>query len=384
MDEGGNHDQEAQYVNILWDKFTKDMQDPRTITRGLVDQVERVPEPVAGFSSSALHWVLKGDPCIPCVLRFPAVLDLRGDYGRIGKHFNQESADTIDVNNLHKIRADFELKTLPDIKDVEGKQVYPSEAVKCSEMAFNFFLLLMVLHEKQKNQGIPEEERPVAYGVSRKYGNAKRPIKTNLIVSSLPFFTDVEDPSTVDDTIPDVDIQLLDGQDTSELLANEAFTQKLRGNVAEDADSALDHGLTLDDLAKESSRYGLLTLKGYGSKKLRAPRVLDANGDLILPTEYRSKLRHETPVMVDVQMRVWEFEGTPHASSGSPIRQRQQAIKNGHRRYQLILNSMTLLAPCAPESPSKRKAESSGSSHSRRAPVYLQSPTPSGSKRGRH
>ncbi|KAF9543454.1 hypothetical protein CPC08DRAFT_824152 [Agrocybe pediades] len=297
----------------------------------------------------------------------------------------KDSASAIDVKNFHKIRADFELETLPDIKNVEGKQVYPSDAVQCSKRVLDFFLLLMLLYEKQKNQGISKEECPVPYGVSQRYANAETTIKTTLVVSSLPFFTDVEDPSTVDDTIPDVGIQDLDEQDMSQLLDNEAFTQKLHGNVAaQDGGSALDHGLTLDDLAKKSSRYELLKQKGYGSKKLRAPRVFDANSDLILPTEYDTKLRHETPVMVDVQMRVWEFEGNPHASSGSPIKRRQKAIKNGSRRYQLILNSMTLLAPCAPESPSKRKAESSASSHSRRAPAYPQSPTPFGSKRARH
>ena len=62
--------------------------------------------------------------------------------------------------------------------------------------------------------------------------------------------------------------------------------------------------LTLDDLVDLNGRYSQLKQEGHGPTKVIVPQVFDKNGDLIFPTEYGSKLSHQTPVMVDVQMRV--------------------------------------------------------------------------------
>ena len=144
---------EIQPVNLIWDTFTREMQDPRTLTDALADQISG-PRHIEDTISSSLYWVLEHELDMPCVLRFPALLDLRGTYGRTGRYFNQERSGRLSFEHFRKMKAIFELERLPSTLDVEGNPVYPPEAVECSKRMFNCLHICTHRLESERNKGM--------------------------------------------------------------------------------------------------------------------------------------------------------------------------------------------------------------------------------------
>ncbi|KAF4613834.1 hypothetical protein D9613_007989 [Agrocybe pediades] len=312
-----SHDN-AIAVHTLWPVVFKEMEDPRIFTKKLSKHIVG-PEPLPGLPAGSLYWVHKDHPDEPCVLRFPALLRIGGEHGRTNTYFNQRTKTNrtkIKTDMLHKIKAIFELVLLPEEeKDFAGNGLYPPEAVTCSAIMFDF--LDDCTREVEKNRR-GSVSKVVEHGFLRHSLDSKGKIRSSFYVSAHPFFVDMEDPSTVG-----------------------------TGMVDDPADQTEEPGLTLDDLYDPNGRYDTLKEKGHQFAKLTPPPVFDQNDQLVLPNNYNVKLKDGMPVIVDVELRVWEYHPRSLASNE----------KNSSRIYELKLKYMKLLAPDRPSSPSKCKSE---------------------------
>ncbi|KAG1894491.1 uncharacterized protein F5891DRAFT_961461 [Suillus fuscotomentosus] len=113
------------------------------------------PRPLRVMGDNADYWV--NDAGEPFTFKFPATLDLEGQFDWSGPYFNLPRTGVSTCDNLYasivkltlfhqldlvtikKMRAQFEVRPL----DIQARDVYPPEAIKCSSSAID---MLNVLH----------------------------------------------------------------------------------------------------------------------------------------------------------------------------------------------------------------------------------------------
>jgi len=157
LDDNDEQDHQTQHGSALWETLTRELDDPRTLTGDLANQISG-PIQIDGLAESSLYWVREQETDKPCVLRFPALLDICGMYGQTGTYLNQQNArnqSQIPVKSLHQIKPIFELAKLPrEEEDLNGNPLYPPDAVKCSERMFNFLHICTHKLESERNKGM--------------------------------------------------------------------------------------------------------------------------------------------------------------------------------------------------------------------------------------
>ncbi|KAG2124102.1 hypothetical protein BD769DRAFT_1359057 [Suillus cothurnatus] len=113
------------------------------------------PRPLRVMGDNAEYWVNDGGE--PFTFKFPATLDLQGQFDRSGPYFNLPRTGVstwtsllalkinliihhqLDVVAIKKMRAQFEVRPL----DNQARDTYPEEAIRCSSSAID---MLNVLH----------------------------------------------------------------------------------------------------------------------------------------------------------------------------------------------------------------------------------------------
>ena len=157
LDDNDEQGHQTQHGSVLWETLAREMDDSRTLTDNLADKITG-PTQIDGWAESSLYWVHEQETDKPCVLRFPALLDIGGKFGRTGTYLNKQNVRNrtqIPVKSLHQIKAIFELVKLPGgEEDFNGKPLYPPDAVKCSERMFNFLHICTHKLENERNKGM--------------------------------------------------------------------------------------------------------------------------------------------------------------------------------------------------------------------------------------
>ncbi|KAG1824992.1 hypothetical protein EV424DRAFT_1294548, partial [Suillus variegatus] len=108
---------------------------------------ENNPRPLRTFmNDSAEYWVDAGGSLLR--MKFPARLDLTGQYSRTGPYFNMPHTG-LDVTILKRARVQFELHPL-HASDPLGDH-YPQEALDCSSRALDTLVALTNEVEDARN-----------------------------------------------------------------------------------------------------------------------------------------------------------------------------------------------------------------------------------------
>ncbi|KAG2126729.1 hypothetical protein BD769DRAFT_1668319 [Suillus cothurnatus] len=95
--------------------------------------LENNPHPLRMFmNDSAEYWVDSSSSLLR--IKFPARLNLNGQYSRIGPYFNMPSTG-LDVTVLKRARVQFELRPLHESDPLSSH--YPQEALDCSARALD-------------------------------------------------------------------------------------------------------------------------------------------------------------------------------------------------------------------------------------------------------
>ncbi|KAG2119965.1 hypothetical protein BD769DRAFT_1362081 [Suillus cothurnatus] len=100
------------------------------------------PRPLRVMGDNAEYWV--NDAGEPFTFKFPATLDLEGQFDCSGPYFNLPHTGVrtwLDAGAIKKMRAQFEVCPL----EIQARDIYPEEAIKCSSSTID---MLNVLHGK--------------------------------------------------------------------------------------------------------------------------------------------------------------------------------------------------------------------------------------------
>ncbi|KAG2108185.1 uncharacterized protein F5147DRAFT_652908 [Suillus discolor] len=274
-------------------------------------------------------------------MKFMARLDYHGQYSHLGPYFNLFDSG-IDVSNLKKTRAQFELHFLALEDDDSGD--YPQEALDMSCRVLDTLSALTTAVEDRCNAGVLEVEHPVVSPFMREYTRDSKDCFV-LVMQSEPLFRDL--PNEGSATTPRVSHEdigksgvLLSPSKAKQLARASAAarsscaanTSSSGGNVALSTSNlavmfmASTEFLCIHDLHDPDNHYsGLGSLK---ETKVECPDVHDGNGLLIHPREYGIKLARAQ----------WNI----NKIDKDDVSDRKRL---GSQNYQLILRRMQLL-PC--------------------------------------
>ncbi|KAG1791127.1 hypothetical protein EV424DRAFT_1549463 [Suillus variegatus] len=94
------------------------------------------PCPLRNMGDNAEYWV--NDNRKAFTFKFPATIDLNGQYNRTGPYFNLPRTG-LDLRALKKMQAQFEIRPL----NIDAKDAFPEEVITCSSSVLD---MLNVLH----------------------------------------------------------------------------------------------------------------------------------------------------------------------------------------------------------------------------------------------
>ncbi|KAG2340444.1 hypothetical protein BDR05DRAFT_1002619 [Suillus weaverae] len=111
----------------LWMSLYVNCVTPPAVTSETLSSVPSAnnPRPLRVLGDNAEYWV--NDAGEPFTFKFPATLDLEGQFDRSGEYFNLPHTG-LDLGALKKMRAQFEVRPL----DVQSGEIFPPEAITCS------------------------------------------------------------------------------------------------------------------------------------------------------------------------------------------------------------------------------------------------------------
>ncbi|KAG2142126.1 hypothetical protein BD769DRAFT_1662256 [Suillus cothurnatus] len=288
------------------------------------------PRPLRVMGDNAEYWV--NDAGEPFTFKFPATLDLEGQFDRSGPYFNLPRTG-LDAGAIKKMRAQFEVRPL----EIQARDIYPEEAIKCSSSAID---MLNVLHgeaEEARNALLPSSAsypRDVPFWRRYPHGENER---FSIVLTSDLLVRNVPDPSR--SSVPRLrrcDIGKGDTMQSPSKAKAAAMAGGPPGGSASPGTNA-EGPPRLSDLPDPLGRYAaVISQYSLWECTIAAPNIRDGRGALIGPQEYRTKLKTGDVVMVECYLKLWSI--APSRRENCPPEE-----KNGSRRYQVMLKSMKLL-----------------------------------------